>query len=84
MMQVVTKFGSVKIDDAGDTGMSFAAIYCHTTYKKLIRLLSLRLVMRTHRCISTVINLETTKFCQNLPHHLMLPNINLSYISYLI
>ena len=32
--QVVTQFESLKIDNDGDTGMSFDAIYHHATYKK--------------------------------------------------
>ena len=31
MWQVVSKFGSLKIDDGGDTGISFDTIYYHTT-----------------------------------------------------
>ena len=63
MKQVLTKFGSIKIDNGGDAIMTSDAIYYHTTYSKSS---SIYIVIRIHHCISTVINFETTKFCDNL------------------
>ena len=57
-----------KIDNGGDTGMSFGAIYYHKTYKKSTRFSSLYIVIRTHCYISTAINFQTTKFGHNLLH----------------
>ena len=84
MGQVVLKFGSLKIDNGGDTGLSFDAIYHHTRCKKLTRLSSLYIVIRKHRCISTVINFETTKFGHKLLDDPNLTNIYFNCVSYLI
>ena len=46
MNQVVTKFGSLKIDNGGDLMMSSDAIPYDTTYSKLMKMLSLYLVIR--------------------------------------
>ena len=83
-MQVVTKFGSFKIDNGGDTAMGFDAAYYHMTDKQLMRLLSLYNVLITHRYISTVINYEATKFGYNLVQDPVLLNIKFNYISFLI
>ena len=84
MKQVMTKFGSLKVDNGGGTVMSSDAIYYHTTYSKLMKLSLLYIVIRTHHCISTIINFETTKFCHDLLHDLIPPNINFNHIFYLI
>ena len=68
MKQDVTKFGSLKIDICRDTIMSSDAIYYHTLHSKLMKLSSLYIVIRIHHCISTDINFETSKFCDNLLH----------------
>ena len=82
MKQIVTKFGSLKIDKGGDTVMSSDAIYYHTIYSKLMKLSSLYIVIRTHHSISIVINFETTKFCYNLAHDPIHSNINFNHIAY--
>ena len=64
----VTKFGSRKIDNCGDTIVSSVAIYYQTPYSKLMRFSSSDIVIRKHHCISTVINFVTTDFCDNLLH----------------
>ena len=38
MKEVVTKFGSLKIDNGGDRVMGYDAIYYHATYNKLMKL----------------------------------------------
>ena len=84
MKHVLIKFGSLKIDNGGDTMMCSDAIYYQTTYGKLNKFSWLYIVLRTHHCISTVINFETTKFYHNLVHDSIHPNITFNRISYLI
>ena len=74
--QVATKFGSLKIDDVGNTMMCFDDnIYICTLIMDCIRI---------HHCISNVINFEATKFCDDLIQDPILLNINFNHISYLI
>ena len=39
---------------------------------------------QTHRCISTVINFRTSKFCQHLLQNPLPLNINVNHVSYLM
>ena len=74
--QVTTKFGSLKIDNCGNTMMCFDDnVYICTMIMDCIR---------NHHCISIVINFEATKFCGNLIQDPILLNINFNHIFYLI
>ena len=55
MKEVVTKFGSLKIDSVANTTMSSDAKYQLTTNNEIYKLSSLCFTIRTHRCICTVI-----------------------------
>ena len=68
MEQVVTKFVSLKIDNCGDAIMSSKAIDYHAPCSKFMKLSSLYIVVEMHLCISTVINFQTTTFCDILLH----------------
>ena len=59
---------------------------------KKIRYLSVKLLykiiriidcIRIHHCISTIIDLEAPKFCHDLLHDPILPNLNLHHVVYL-
>ena len=68
MQQVMIKFDGVKADNSLDTKMNSNAVFYYTTHNYST---SMYIVARTHHCNSTVMNLETTKFCGNLirdPH----------------
>ena len=80
--QVVTKFVSLKIDNCGDTIMNSDAIYYHAPYSKFMKLSSLYIVSKIHHCISTVINFQTTKFCDNLLHDQIPQYIYFNHFSY--
>ena len=51
---------------------------------RLIELSSLYTVIRTHHCISTVIDFETEKSVHNLFHDVILQNVYFNCISYLL
>ena len=74
MKQVVTKFGCLKIHNCGDTRMYSGdstwwwQFYQFTAWCLIID------CIRAHPCISTVINVEGTKFCHDL---LMIQNFQI-------
>ena len=81
MWQVVTKFGKLRIDKRGDTGMSFDATHHYATCKKLTGFSSLCIVTRTHHYGSTVNDFDTNKFGHNLLHDPIIQNINFIHLS---
>ena len=84
MKHVLIKFGWLKIDNGRDTLMCSDAIYSQKTYSKENKFSSFYIVIRTHHCISAIINFETTKFGDDLLRDPILPNINFSELSHLI
>ena len=58
------------------------AIYYQTTYSKENKFSSLYIIIRTHQCISTAINFETTKLYHNLVHDSIYSDITFKRISH--
>ena len=81
---LIVLFSSLLTNKRVRTGSSPITSTKYEHYSKLTKFSSLYIVIRTHQCISKVINFETTKSGHNLLHDPILPNINFNQLSYLI
>ena len=81
---VKTKFGCPKIDNCGDTVMCSDDNVQRWQFDQFAACCMIIFCIRTHHCISTVINFESANFCRNLLHDPILPSINFNHIFYLI
>ena len=74
----------VSIDNGGDIVICTDDNVYYWQYGQFTVCSMIIYCVRTHHCISTTINFETTEFCQHLLRDQIVPNINFNHISYLI
>ena len=84
MKQIVIKFGCLKIDNFGDTMMYFNDIIQWWQFHEFSVACMMIDCIRTHDYLSTVINFDANKFCHNVLHDPMFPNINFNHFFHLI